>query len=335
MLRIHRRALPIAAATIVVLASIVAMPVSAGVPAVVDAIDDAYEVDEDANLEVQPPGVLANDLPSAELVCVTHFDSSGIAGAFGAPQTLDGSFTFAPSANFNGTTTFTYGIASKSGEPCSQTAEDTATVTITVNPVNDQPTAAADSFTALANRTLNVPAPGVLVNDSDVDGDTLTATKMSNPGHGIVTLASDGAFSYTPTAGYTGPDAFSYRASDGQDVSATRIVTLTVTAVPTPVPPTPTPVPTPSPTPEVSAAPSESPSAEPSASFEASASAESSAGPSPGETSSPEPTDGPGGLSLPILIVGLLLISLLAFGGAVLVPKWWQARQGGPPLDDE
>ena len=57
-------------------------------------------------------------------------------------------------------------------------------------------------------------APGVLGNDSDIDGDTLTAVLVSGPAHGTLALNSDGSFTYTPSANYNGSDAFRYKAND-------------------------------------------------------------------------------------------------------------------------
>ncbi|MFO0929485.1 MAG: Ig-like domain-containing protein [Gemmataceae bacterium] len=73
--------------------------------------------------------------------------------------------------------------------------------------------------------------PGVLVNDSDPDGDPLTVVLVSGPSHGQVSLNPDGTFTYTPDPDYNGPDAFQYRASDGQLLSNSATVSLTVTAV--------------------------------------------------------------------------------------------------------
>ena len=68
-------------------------------------------------------------------------------------------------------------------------------------------------------------------NDTDAEGSALTAVKIANPAHGTVTVSTNGAFTYTPTANYNGPDSFTYRVSDGTANSATVAVTLTVNAV--------------------------------------------------------------------------------------------------------
>src|SRR5207249_7993711 len=78
---------------------------------------------------------------------------------------------------------------------------------------------------------LNVPASGVLSNDTDADNDPLTALLVSGPAHGTLGLSTNGGFTYTPTNNYNGPDSFTYRASDGQTSSSPATVSLTVTPV--------------------------------------------------------------------------------------------------------
>ncbi|HEY3595029.1 MAG TPA: Ig-like domain-containing protein, partial [Polyangiaceae bacterium] len=106
-----------------------------------------------------------------------------------------------------------------------------AVTTLTVIGVNDPPTAASDSYTVNEDNTLNVPASGVLANDSDPDGDALTAVLASGPAHGALTLNSDGSFSYTPDANFNGTDSFSYKANDGTVDSNLTTVTINVNPV--------------------------------------------------------------------------------------------------------
>ncbi|NEU06730.1 tandem-95 repeat protein, partial [Flavihumibacter sp. R14] len=77
----------------------------------------------------------------------------------------DGSFTYTPNANFNGTDSFTYKVSDGSLE------SNIATVTITVTPVNDAPVALNDAYTTTEETPVSVPLPGVMTNDSDIDGD--------------------------------------------------------------------------------------------------------------------------------------------------------------------
>ncbi len=104
-------------------------------------------------------------------------------------------------------------------------------MTITVSPVNDAPAAAGDSYSTAEDTARTVAAPGVLGNDSDPDGTTLTAVLVSGPSHGTLTLNPDGSFTYTPAANYNGPDSFTYRASDGTLTSNVATVAISVTAV--------------------------------------------------------------------------------------------------------
>jgi VCBS repeat-containing protein len=84
-------------------------------------------------------------------------------------------------------------------------------------------------YTVGAGGLLTVDATtGVLANDDDPDGDDLTVTNATEMLNGDLTLTPDGSFTYTPDDGFTGPDTFTYQASDGQDVSNTATVTITV-----------------------------------------------------------------------------------------------------------
>ena len=83
----------------------------------------------------------------------------------------DGTFTYVPNANFNGSDAFTYQITDGNGGYAQ------ATVMITVDPVNDAPVAGADNYNVAEDNILTVPvASGLLSNDSDVDGDPLTVS---------------------------------------------------------------------------------------------------------------------------------------------------------------
>jgi Bacterial Ig domain len=87
---------------------------------------------------------------------------------------------------------------------------------ITLSPVNDPPVAVDDDYSTSEDVPLTVPAEGVLGNDSDIDGDSLTAMLVADASNGSVTLNADGSFTYTPSAGFSGSDSFTYQAHDGQ-----------------------------------------------------------------------------------------------------------------------
>jgi len=109
----------------------------------------------------------------------------------------------------------------------------TGGVVVTPPTVNHAPVATADSYGAIKNSALTVnAASGVLANDKDTDGNTLTAILVSGPSNGKLTLASDGSFVYTPNSNFAGSDTFKYKASDGTVNSATMKVTIKVTKAP-------------------------------------------------------------------------------------------------------
>jgi len=187
------------------------------------AVNDSYSCNEDATLTVPAPGVLANDA-DAEGDALTAVLVSG-PGHGNLTFSADGSFTYVPAANYNGSDSFTY----KANDGTLDS--NVATVTITVNPVNDAPTASDNSYATDEDATLTIAAPGVLDNDTDVDGDSLTAVLVNGPAHGSLSLGADGSFTFTPAANYNGTDSFTYKANDGQADSNVATVALTINAV--------------------------------------------------------------------------------------------------------
>jgi hypothetical protein len=104
----------------------------------------------------------------------------------------------------------------------------TEVFTIHVLDINEPPVANPNSYFMENSDTLTVLAPGLLSNDSDVDGDTLVTVLVAGPSNGALALNSDGSFTYRTNAGFAGTDSFSYRTSDGTEVS--NVATVTVTA---------------------------------------------------------------------------------------------------------
>jgi len=96
---------------------------------------------------------------------------------------------------------------------------------------NHPPLAFDDAYVTAPDTALTVPpASGVLANDFDGDGGTLTALRVSAPASGAVTLNADGGFTFTPASGFTGTATFTYRASDGSSGSNLATVTITVSS---------------------------------------------------------------------------------------------------------
>ena len=106
------------------------------------------------------------------------------------------------------------------------TATATATVSIVVPPT--APVAVGDSYKAKKNTKLTVAAPGVLANDTDANGDPLTAVLVSNVSAGTLVLSSNGSFTYMPASNFTGKVTFTYQANDATASSNVATVTITV-----------------------------------------------------------------------------------------------------------
>lgn len=187
-----------------------------------DAVADAYELNKNGSLVVDPAGgVLANDTDTDSALTVEI-----VTGPRNGTLTLnaDGSFTYVPNPGFHGIDTFHYrandGLDS-----------DVATVTLTIHNVNTAPVPNADTYQLNENGSLTVAAAdGVLANDADLDGSPLTAQIRTQPGSGTLSLNADGSFSYTPNPGFVGTDSFTYFANDGSDTGFAT-VTLVVNAV--------------------------------------------------------------------------------------------------------
>ena len=190
------------------------------------AVDDNYTVAEDGTLTATvggtPAGVLDNDTPGAGPGPLT---AVLVDGPFAGTLTLntDGSFTYEPDQDFFGTDGFTY----KANDGTLDS--NAANVTIMVNGTNDAPVANPDSYDAVEGETLTVAAPGVLENDTDVDGNPLEAGINTDVTGGMLTLNPNGSFDYTPYAGTTG-DSFTYFANDGT-VNSSLAATVTITVV--------------------------------------------------------------------------------------------------------
>jgi len=183
------------------------------------ANNDAYTDLANTALHINSPGVLAND-------------SAGSGGALtallaGGPShgtltlTNNGGFSYTPANNFVGTDSFTYKATD------GQTTSSVAMVTLTVSSPFP-PTASNNTYTVASGTVLNVPASGVLANDTGGNG-PLTAVLVSGPAYGSLALTNNGGFTYTPSNNFTGVDTFTYEATDGQNTSAVATVTLLVT----------------------------------------------------------------------------------------------------------
>jgi MYXO-CTERM domain-containing protein len=164
---------------------------------------------------------------TAKAIALTGSDADADALTFvvvtqPAHGTLTGSgssLTYTPAANYNGSDGFTF----KANDGVADSAP--ATVSITVTAVNDAPVATAQTVTTLEDTSLGITLAG-----TDVDGDALTFTVVTQPAHGVLSGTAPG-LTYTPAPDYPGADSFTFKANDGALDSALATVSITLTPV--------------------------------------------------------------------------------------------------------
>ncbi|EKO3806769.1 tandem-95 repeat protein, partial [Vibrio harveyi] len=165
------------------------------------AEDDSVLTDEDASVSID---VLAND-QDADSDSLS-IESATVPAEQGTVEIIDGKLIFTPAEDFNGEATVTYVVTDGA-------LTDEATVTVTVNPINDAPVAVNDTVTTDEDTAVTID---VLANDSDPENDTLTITAASVPAEqGTVTIV-DGKLVFTPAENFYGDATISYTISDGQ-----------------------------------------------------------------------------------------------------------------------
>ncbi|MEQ1592682.1 MAG: Ig-like domain-containing protein [Thiobacillaceae bacterium] len=176
-----------------------------------------------ANIDVPVNLLYSGTLPAAVDVDGDTITYSLVSqGSHGlASVSSDGTYTYLPLLSYNGSDSFTFNVSDGGGN-------NTYTITINVGSINTAPVATADSATGDEDTTLS---GNVLANDSDVDGNPLTATLVSGPANGSLTFGTDGSFIYAPVANWNGTDSFTYKANDGALDSSVVSVTLAVVAI--------------------------------------------------------------------------------------------------------
>jgi hypothetical protein len=190
-------------------------------------VNDFYSLNEDGTLVVAAAlGVRANDSdPDLDPLTLSLATSPSHAAAFNF-NSADGSFTYTPVANYSGADSFTYTVNDGWG------GIRTATVALVINAVNDAPAATADYYDLTEDASAVVSAAlGLLANDTDVDGPTLTAALLGGPANGTAIVNPDGSFTYTPAANFFGSDSFTYLVSDGAGGTVVGAAHFTVTPV--------------------------------------------------------------------------------------------------------
>ena len=189
------------------------------------ALDDTFIVAEDTDLALsRAQDLLINDSdPEGDSLAIVAFGPASNGTVIPSP----GQVTYRPNPNFFGIDSFTYTVTDGS-------LTDTATVFITVNPVNDPPDAMDDAFVVGQDTDLVLSrAQDLLINDTDIDGDTLAITAFGSAQNGVV-IPSPGQVTYRPNPGFVGSDSFTYTASDG-DLTDTATVSVQVLDTQAPV----------------------------------------------------------------------------------------------------
>lgn len=191
---------------------------TAGSNAVPITRPDAYRTDVGVSFEATVTGVLANDSDPNGDAITSVLASDTVHGTLSLAA--DGTFTYDPEPDYGGPDSFTYRAFDGAGY-----SEQTQ-VSIWVG--EDPPVAGADSYSMDRYSTLVVAAPGILANDSDPQGDSLSAVLESGVATGTLALSGDGSFTYTPPDSLTGLVTFTYRAADATYTSEPATVTIDV-----------------------------------------------------------------------------------------------------------
>ena len=191
------------------------------------------------------PGGPANEASQTLVGYTVTVDNTGLFSVAPAINNA-GVLTFTSALNANGQATVTVVVQDNGGTgtpsaglrplgaaPSGGVDKSTNTFTISVTAVNDAPVAVANSYTVSQGDVLTVAVAGVLANDTDIENDTLSATRLTDAAQGPAVLNANGSFTYTPNTNFYGPDSFTYRASDASSNSNPATVSILVYARPT------------------------------------------------------------------------------------------------------
>ena len=161
-----------------------------------------------------------NGQSSSGLPLTYQIVTNGSKGTASITDSGVGTFSYTPQANINGVDTFSYKVSDANGESTA------ATVTITITPENDAPT--ADEQLVFTNEDQVLMGS---LTAHDMEGDSLTYTRGSNASNGLVVINADGSYSYTPDADFNGSDSFTFLANDGSVYSNSATVNISINPV--------------------------------------------------------------------------------------------------------
>jgi uncharacterized repeat protein (TIGR01451 family) len=187
------------------------------------ARDDNATVAQGSSVTIN---VLANDTDPENNILVSSVAVASGPAHGSATVNANGTITYTPAAGYFGPDSLTYTVCDTTvpARLCSSAA------TVTIGVGQAAPAASDDAYAVHKNRSFSAPAPGVLGNDTDPNGLTLSAVLVAGPVNGTLSLNADGSFSYDPVNGYKGPDTFTYIACTPSPglCSPPATVTLTV-----------------------------------------------------------------------------------------------------------
>jgi hypothetical protein len=179
-------------------------------------------------LNIAGSSLLTNDTDLDGDTLIITGASGGVHGT-ASFNTQTNTVTFTPTAGYTGPASFIYSISDGKGG----VASGTVSLNVTAPP-NNAPVANNDSgYSTVQGNALTIQASSLLINDTDLDGDTLTITGIvaGSAANGLATFnAQTNSISFVPTAGYVGAASFSYSVSDGRGGTATANVSLNVVA---------------------------------------------------------------------------------------------------------
>ena len=184
----------------------------------------SVSVNEDSSVNITPDASESDSTPLMVSIDSGPVNGTAVVNDNGTPDNLSDDFiTYTPNQYYRGSDSFTYTATDIWGHT------STATVTMTVDPVENPPTASETFGITTASTAVDL---NVLANANSVDNLTLTPSVVSGPAHGtasVTTVSGVEMIAYTPTSGFTGIDQFEYEVDDGNTGgTATAMATITV-----------------------------------------------------------------------------------------------------------
>ncbi|PLY02003.1 MAG: hypothetical protein C0622_06155 [Desulfuromonas sp.] len=162
-------------------------------------------------------GVLSASDPDGDALSYS-VDSAATSGSVVVTDPATGAFSYTPDSNFSGVDSFTFVVND------GQAVSNTATVQVVIDPVNDAPVSDNDSQETTGYATIT----GMLL-ATDIDGDTLTYSIVSQPNNGSLNVNTEtGEYSYTPYEGFSGDDSFTFKVNDGSVDSNISTIEISV-----------------------------------------------------------------------------------------------------------